>query len=181
MKDPGTGAGFLSHLQDLLGDPLTVLFTCIRIALVYGVLLLLLKASGKRVLGQMTPLDLLTLLLLSNAVQNAMIGPDNSLLGGLLGAGLLLFLDRILSQSSLKRRLEGEPTLLIHEGRVLVDHLKKEGVDERDLLAALREHGIGRVEDVLTAVLEVDGTISVVPKDHLTPKRIRKVRSSRNR
>ncbi|MER3602422.1 MAG: DUF421 domain-containing protein [Thermus sp.] len=171
----------LPHLQALLGDPLTVLFTGVRVVLVYGTLLFFLKASGKRVLGQMTPLDLLTLLLLSNAVQNAMIGPDNSLLGGLLGAGLLLGLDRALAGSLLRRYLEGEPTLLIHEGRILEEHLHKEGVDKGELMAALREHGVARVEDVLMAVLEVDGTISVVAKDHLTPKRIRKVRSSRNR
>jgi hypothetical protein len=68
-----------AHLREALGDPLTLVFTLIRVGVVYAVLLLFLRLSGKRVLGQMTPVDLLTLLL-SNVVQNAMIGPDNSLL-----------------------------------------------------------------------------------------------------
>lgn len=170
-----------AHLREILGDPLTLAFTLLRVAVVYLVLLLFLRLSGKKVLGQMTPLDLLTLLLLSNVVQNAMIGPDNSLLGGLLGAGLLLLLDRVLSHSRLRRSFMGEPVLLVHEGRPVWDHLRREGVELEELMAALREHGVARLEDVLEAVLEVDGTISVVPKDHLEPKRVRKVRSSRNR
>lgn len=170
-----------AHLREILGDPLTLAFTLLRVAVVYLVLLLFLRLSGKKVLGQMTPLDLLTLLLLSNVVQNAMIGPDNSLLGGLLGAGLLLLLDRVLSRSRLRRSFMGEPVLLVHEGRPVWDHLRREGVELEELMAALREHGVARLEDVLEAVLEVDGTISVVPKDHLEPKRVRKVRSSRNR
>ncbi|GAB5602274.1 DUF421 domain-containing protein [Thermus sp. FJN-A] len=170
-----------SHLREALGDPLTVFFTLARVGVVYLVLLGYLRLSGKRVLGQMTPLDLLTLLLLSNVVQNAMIGPDNSLVGGLLGAGVLLLLDRALSQSPLGRRMAGEPTLLVHEGRPIPEHLKREGVDLEALMAALREHGILDLKDVLAAVLEVDGTISVIPRDHLVPKRVRKVRSTRNR
>ncbi|APD10489.1 MULTISPECIES: YetF domain-containing protein [Thermus] len=166
---------------EALGDPVTVLFTLIRVGVVYLTLLLFLRLSGKKVLGQMTPLDLLTLLLLSNVVQNAMIGPDNSLVGGLLGAGLLLLLDRALSRSRLRRSLMGEPVLLVHEGKPVWAHLRREGVELEELMAALREHGVARLEDVLEAVLEVDGTISVVPKDHLEPKRVRKVRSSRNR
>ncbi|BBL83353.1 hypothetical protein TthAA37_22040 (plasmid) [Thermus thermophilus] len=169
------------HLREALGDPLTVLFTLVRVGVVYLVLLGYLRLSGKRVLGQMTPLDLLTLLLLSNVVQNAMIGPDNSLVGGLLGAGLLLFLDRALSRSPLGRRIVGEPTLLVHEGQPIPEHLRREGVDLEELMAALREHGILDLKDVLAAVLEVDGTISAIPKDHTVPKRVRKVRSSRNR
>ncbi|GLV49257.1 DUF421 domain-containing protein [Thermus sp. LT1-2-5] len=170
-----------AHLREALGDPLTLAFTLLRVAVVYLMLLVFLRLSGKKVLGQMTPLDLLTLLLLSNVVQNAMIGPDNSLVGGLLGAGLLLALDRALSHSRLRRSLMGEPVLLVHEGRPVWEHLRREGVELEELMAALREHGVVRLEDVLEAVLEVDGTISVVPKDHLEPKRVRKVRSSRNR
>ncbi len=170
-----------ARLREALGDPLTLAFTLLRVAVVYLVLLLFLRLSGKKVLGQMTPLDLLTLLLLSNVVQNAMIGPDNSLVGGVLGAGLLLLLDRALSRSRLRRSLMGEPVLLVHEGRPVWEHLRREGVELEELMAALREHGVARLEDVLEAVLEVDGTISVVAKNHLEPKRVRKVRSSRNR
>lgn len=170
-----------AHLREAIGDLGTVLFTLLRVAVVYAVLLFFLRLSGKKVLGQMTPVDLLTLLLLSNVVQNAMIGPDNSLTGGLLGAGLLLLLDRALARSPFRRPLLGEPTLLVHEGRLLPEHLRREGVDPEELMAALREHGVERLEDVRLALLEVDGTISVVPKDHPAPRRLRKVRSSRNR
>jgi uncharacterized membrane protein YcaP (DUF421 family) len=169
------------HLLRALGDPLVLLFTLVRVGIVYLILLLFLRVSGKKLLGQMTPLDLLTLLLLANVVQNAMIGPDESLLGGLLGAGLLLLLDRILSQSPLKKGLLGEPTLLVHQGKPLPENLRRERVDLEELMAALREHGVGRLEDVLAAVLEVDGTISVVPRGEPQTKRLRQVRSSRNR
>ncbi|MGC8877109.1 DUF421 domain-containing protein [Thermus sp.] len=170
-----------AHLREALGDPLTVLFTAFRVAAVYLALLFLLRLSGKKLLGQMSPVDLLTLLLLSNVVQNAMIGPDNSLVGGLLGAALLLLLDRLISRSPLRRKALGEPTLLVHEGKVIPEHLAREGVDLEELMAALREHGLMDLKDVLAAVLEVDGTISVIPRDHVAPKRLRKVRSSRNR
>ncbi|MCS7219164.1 MAG: DUF421 domain-containing protein [Thermus sp.] len=171
----------MQALGNVLGDPAAWLLTLVRVGVVYLVLLLFLRWSGKRVLGQMTPLDLLTLLLLANAVQNAMVGPDQSLVGGLLGAGLLLLLDRLFSQRPWRRAFLGEPTLLVHEGKPLLENLRREGVDLDELQAALREHGVARLEEVLTAVLEVDGTISVVPTNHQTPKRVRHVRSSRNR
>lgn len=170
-----------THLREALGEPLTVAFSLLRIGIVYSVLLLYLRLSGKKLLGQMNPLDLLTLLLLSNAVQNAMIGPDNSLTGGLLGAGLLLGLDRLLAKSGWRREFLGQPTLLIHDGKPIAENLAREGIDQAELMAALREHGVGSMDEVLTAVLEVDGTISVVPRNHISPKRVRKVRSSRNR
>lgn len=98
-----------------------------------------------------------------------------------MGAGALLLLDRFFSRSPWARRITGEPTLLVHDGLPILEHLKREGVDLEELMAALREHGVMELKDVLAAVLEVDGTISVIPKDHLVPKRVRKVRSSRNR
>jgi len=171
-----------AHLQTALGDGLTILFTALRVLTVYAVILYFLRLTGKRVLGQFTPFDLLTLLLLSNAVQNAMIGPDNSLTGGLLGAGLLLLANRwVATNTKLRESLEGEPALLIRDGQVIPEALRREGVSEKELQAALREHGLDNPQKVAAAVLEVDGTISVVPIEGHTIKRLRRVKSSRNR
>jgi len=171
-----------AHLQAALGDGLTILFTGLRVLTVYAVILFFLRLTGKRVLGQFTPFDLLTLLLLSNAVQNAMIGPDNSLTGGLLAAAILLLANRwVAANTKLRESLEGEPALLIRDGQVITETLRREGVSEKELQAALREHGLDNPQEVAAAVLEVDGTISVVPAQGHTIKRLRRVKSSRNR
>lgn len=140
----------------------------IRAAAVYLAVVLGLRLSGKREIGQMTLFDLVLLLLLANAVQNAMVGPDTSLIGGILAAGVLLALN--LAVASLRLRwqplralLEGMPTLLVLHGRVLERNLRQEGLDLELLEAALREHGITDIREVEMAVLEVDGSISVVP------------------
>ncbi len=168
-------------LKLALGDGVTLLFTAVRVALVYAGLLLLLRLAGKRTLGQMTPFDLLTLLLLSNAVQNAMIGPDNSLTGGLLAAAILLLFNRAVASSPLRQTLEGSPTLLIQNGQILHEALRREGIELEELDAALREHGVSMPEQGASAVLEIDGTISVVPFQGHTVRKMRHVKSSRNR
>lgn len=150
----------------LVGDVPTLLFTVVRVAVVYTVLLALFRATGKRQLGQLTPFDLITLLLVSNVVQNAMIGPDNSLVGGLLGAGMLLGLNRTVSRAPwLRGKVEGHPVVLIYRGSVERAQLAREGVSEEELEAAVREHGLPDLAAVDTAVLEVDGHISIIPKD----------------
>lgn len=141
----------------------------LRTAAVYVVVLIGLRLAGKREMGQFTPFDLVVILLISNAVQNAMLGPDNSLFGGLLAAAVLLainfFVSRLLGRSHRIRGFTlGSPTLLIHKGTELEAHMKREGLSQEELDMALREHGIERVSDVEIAVLEVDGSISVVPK-----------------
>ncbi|MCS6962786.1 DUF421 domain-containing protein [Thermoflexus sp.] len=140
----------------------------IRAAAVYLAVLIGLRLSGKREIGQMTLFDLVMLLLLANAVQNAMVGPDTSLSGGILAAGVLLALNVVVAQLRLRWRplqtlLEGTPTLLVLHGRVMERNLRREGLDPALLEAALREHGLTDVRDVEIAVLEVDGSISVVP------------------
>jgi uncharacterized membrane protein YcaP (DUF421 family) len=140
----------------------------LRAAAVYLAVLLGLRLSGKRELGQMTVFDLVVLLLLANAVQNAMVGPDTSLTGGILAAGVLLILNAGVAYLRLRRRplrrvLEGSPTLLILHGQVLERNLRRESLDREVLETALREHGVARVEDVEMAVLEIDGSISVIP------------------
>lgn len=148
-----------------------------RTAVVYTVILVGLRLSGKREIGQITVFDLVVLLLLANAVQNAMVGPDTSVGGGIVAAIVLLALSAIVVRARLRwpwirRVLEGTPTLLVLHGQPLAAHLRSEGLDEETLEAALREHGIAQLRDVEMAVLEVDGSISVVPVGAET-KRVR--------
>jgi uncharacterized membrane protein YcaP (DUF421 family) len=140
----------------------------LRTAAVYAVALVGLRLAGKREIGQMTVFDLVVLLLIANAVQNAMVGPDTSLTGGVLAAVVLLVLNTVLARlrlrwPRLRRLVEGSPTLLVLHGEVLADHLRREGLDQDTLEAALREHGVANVADAEMAVLEIDGSISVVP------------------
>jgi len=140
----------------------------IRTVLVYLAVLIGLRLSGKREIGQLTVFDLVVLLLLANAVQNAMVGPDTSVTGGLLAAGVLLILNFVVARSGLRwpkirRFIEGSPTLLILHGKIIPEHLRREGLDKETLESALREHGVMEVSQVEMAVLEIDGSISVVP------------------
>lgn len=140
----------------------------IRTLTVYLAILVGLRLAGKREMGQMTVFDLVVLLLIANAVQNAMVGPDTSLVGGILAAMVLLAVNAVLARvrlhwPQLGRWVEGTPTLLVLHGEVIPAHLRQEGIDEESLAAALREHGVGQVSEVEMAVLEIDGSISVVP------------------
>lgn len=156
----------------------TFLDIILRTVLVYLVVLVGLRLSGKREIGQMTVFDLVVLLLISNAVQNAMVGTDTSLSGGILAAAVLLVLNALiarlrLSSPLLRRWVEGTPTLLVLHGEVIRQHMRREGIDDESLLAALREHGVAEVSAVEMAVLEIDGSISVVPIGEST-KRVKK-------
>jgi uncharacterized membrane protein YcaP (DUF421 family) len=149
----------------------------IRTAVIYLVILVGLRLAGKREVGQLTVLDLVVLLLISNAVQNAMLGPDTSLIGGIIAVVVLLTMSVLLSQlrlrsQRLRRLVLGAPTVLILHGETIPDHMRREGLDEDTLQAALREHGVADVKDVEMAVLEVDGSISVVPAGQET-RRVR--------
>ena len=101
-----------------------------RTAVVYGVVLLGVRVSGKREVGQMTPFDLTLLLLISNSVQNAMTAPDNSLMGGVAAALTLLVLNYVVADLSgtnrrLRKLIQGQPSLLIHEGQIIAAHMAK--------------------------------------------------------
>jgi uncharacterized membrane protein YcaP (DUF421 family) len=140
----------------------------LRTAAVYAIILVGLRLAGKRELGQMTVFDLVVLLLIANAVQNAMVGPDTSLLGGLLAAAVLLAINTVIAwmrlrSPRLRHLVEGTPTLLVLRGKPISGQLRREGIDQETLEAALREHGIENLTDVEMAVLEIDGSISVVP------------------
>jgi uncharacterized membrane protein YcaP (DUF421 family) len=146
-----------------------------RTLIIYLVILVGLRLSGKREIGQMTVFDLVVLLLISNAVQNAMVGPDTSLLGGILAALVLLVANALIARlrltwPGLRRLVEGTPTLLVLHGKVVPEHMRREGIDSESLLAALREHGVSTIDEVEMAVLEIDGSISVVPVGGITTR-----------
>jgi uncharacterized membrane protein YcaP (DUF421 family) len=145
----------------------------LRTAIVYVFVLAGFRLLGKRTTGQMTPFDLTLLLLLANSVQNAMVGPDNSLLGGLAAAAVLLLLNATVGRFARKGRafgkmLRGHARLLVNRGIAVEQNLASEGISRDELMQALREHGVATVEDVRLAVLEVDGTISVLKNDDVS-------------
>src|ERR1700722_102326 len=146
----------------------------LRTGVIYLLVLIGVRLSGKREVGQMTPFDLTLLLLLSNSVQNAMTGPDTSLLGGVVAACTLLVLNYGVagisgSNRRVRRLVEGEPSLLIHDGKVIEAHMAQEHVSMDELHRPLPEHGINSCDQVALAVLEVDGSISCLKYDEIKP------------
>ena len=168
-------------LSDLLTTPASLLGIVIRTVVVYLALAIGIRAAGKRELGQMTPFDLVVVLVISNAVQNAMVGTDTSLVGGLVAAGVLLALNEAVGRARLRwpmlsRRLTGSPTLLVVRGEFVEENLRREGLDRDEVLMAMREHGFSDLTDVQMAMLEVDGTISIVPAGSESQRTRRKLR-----
>ena len=159
----------------------------LRTFVVYLTVLVLLRLAGKRELGQMTPFDLVVILVIANAVQNAMTGGDNSLIGGILAASTLtivkIAVGRWGSRVPFFRRLvASEPTLLLRDGKPLQEALDHERIDIEELEMAARQHGIADLKDVTAAVLEEDGSISIIPKDGTKVRRSpRHFRQFRNR
>ena len=142
----------------------------LRTANVYLFVVTALRLSGKREVGQMSVLELVVILVISDAVQNSMVGDNTSLWGGLVAVTTLLALDfslKALTRRSRKLReaVEGEPRLLVRDGRLLQKAIKEEGLEVEEVRAAVRSHGLARIEDVRLAVLETDGSISVIPQD----------------
>ena len=147
---------------------------CIRGAAVYVFLLIVLRITGKRQVGQLAPFDLILLLVLSNAVQNAMIGPDTSIPAGFITAATLIALNYgvgVLTYHSkfFEGIIEGRPIRLVHDGHIDERNLHKVRMTVHELNAALRAEGHGCVEDVQLAILENTGKISVVGKKNHHP------------
>jgi uncharacterized membrane protein YcaP (DUF421 family) len=152
----------------------TLLEIALRTGVIYLLVLAGIRLSGKREVGQMTPFDLTLLLLLSNSVQNAMTGPDTSLAGGAVAATTLLLLNYLVAEVSggnrrFRKYIQGEPSLLVHDGEVNLAHMAAEHVSMDELERALREHGVGTYKQAALAVLEVDGSISVLKYDDIEP------------
>lgn len=141
----------------------------LRTAIVYVCLVLGFRFLGKREAGQLSTLDLVVLLVISNAVQNAMVGENTSLIGGLVAAGVILVLDLALHAAAdrwgpLRNALDGEPTILVDHGRILYENLRHEGISDRELAVALRQNQLLSAEEALYVFLETNGQISVIPR-----------------
>jgi uncharacterized membrane protein YcaP (DUF421 family) len=146
----------------------------VRALLVYAFLLLLLRLTGKRQVGQLAPFDLVLLLVLSNAVQNSMNGGDNSLIGGLISAVTLVLVNLSIGvithrSKKLEGLIEGRPQVLIHNGMLYQEVMTSARLTHHELHAALRQGGCACVDDVHMAVLENNGSISVVPRRETAP------------
>lgn len=139
----------------------------LRAVAIYVVVLLLVRLSGKRAMGQFTPLDLILLILIGNAVQNGLNGGDNSLTGAVLLASCLIAINYGVAWAAARspraeRLVEGEPVVLARDGRVFLDVLHRELVSKADFHEAMREAGCGSLGQLKLAVLESNGKISVV-------------------
>jgi uncharacterized membrane protein YcaP (DUF421 family) len=154
--------------MDLLQNSyLRIVFSSIA---VYLFLIMAIRLFGKKELAQLSVFDLVFILLISNAVQNAMTGPDVSLLGGLIAAASLFVVNYILKFIELRfpkfgKAIQGEPITLVYKGKILESHLKRAKISPEELTEAIREHGVGSVKEVDLAVLEVDGNISVLSEN----------------
>lgn len=141
----------------------------LRACVVYFILLSMIRMTGKRTMGQFTPFDMLLVVLLGNAVQNALLSEDTSVGGGLVLAATLIALNWIVGLASarsanVERWVEGSPVLLAREGQVYRDVLRRELISHEDFEKAMREAGCLDMADIRLAVLENNGHITVVPR-----------------
>jgi uncharacterized membrane protein YcaP (DUF421 family) len=142
----------------------------LRTLIVYAFLIICLRLAGKRELAQLNSFDLVVLLLLSNTVQNAIIGNDNSLVGGLFGATMLIFINWILVRVSYKynqfdRLLEGDPVKLVQNGQLLEDQCAKQLITRMEIEIAARKQGFDSLADVREAMLEPGGALTFAGKE----------------
>lgn len=154
-------------MNELLARPEVLGWVVLRTLAVYACILAGFRLSGKHEVGQMSPFDFALILLVANAVQNAMVGPDTSLLGGLVAAFVLFGANAVLARLAarhpkLDRKLRGSPRILVNRGQVDSRALSEEHVSHDELMQALREGECPSIADCRLAVLEVDGHISVI-------------------
>lgn len=150
----------------------------LRAVIIYVVLLILLRLTGKRQVGQMSSFDLVLLLVLSNAVQNAMNAGDNTVTAGLILASVLVLLNYLVGLATYKSKrlealVEGRPEVLIHNGKLFTEVMEREQLTHHELNAALRAAGCSSVEEVHYAILENNGRVSIQAKKNSTgPKQV---------
>jgi uncharacterized membrane protein YcaP (DUF421 family) len=156
-------------MQDLLSNNyVRIIFSTL---IIYLFIVIAIRLFGKKELAQLSVVDMVFILLISNAVQNAMVGPDSSLSGGLVAASTLFLMNYILKYIQYKfpkfgKVVEGDAIMLIYKGKVIDEHLKKAQITVDELLEAVREHGVPTVKEVDLAILEVDGNISVLSNEY---------------
>ena len=141
----------------------------LRAVVVYVFLLVLLRLTGKRQVGQLAPFDLVLLLVISNTVQNAMNAGDNSVTAGLLLAVTVVGLNMVVAQLTFRSKrleglVEGEPQVLVHNGKLNSRLMDREKLTQHELMAALRQGGCLSVDEVHAAILERNGSITVVAR-----------------
>lgn len=156
-------------MEDLLNIVLRSL--CVYLFMVAGI-----RIFGKNQLSQLNAGDVVLLLLISNAVQNAMVGENTSLQGGLVAASVLFLANFLLKKlmfknPAVKSFLESDPVILVRDGKVLRENLAKAEISMDELEESIREHGVEKVEEVKLSVMEVDGNISVISENE-TDKQI---------
>jgi uncharacterized membrane protein YcaP (DUF421 family) len=159
----------LFHIGPDAQTTITVLEKIVRPVLVYVFLVVGLRLAGKRELAQLNAFDLVVLLTISNTVQNAIIGPDNSLLGGVIGATTLLVVNYmvvrfVFAHPRIERLLEGDAETLVRRGHLVEDRLRAEGITVAELESAARRQGFGSLVEVDRAMLEANGGITFVAK-----------------
>jgi uncharacterized membrane protein YcaP (DUF421 family) len=150
-----------------------IFLIALRSLIVYIVIVFGIRIFGKREISQLSVIDLVFILLISNSVQNAMVGSDTTLMGGIVAAIALfvanLLLGNLLYKSKrVNKLLQGSPLMLIYQGRVIQKHLDQAKIPHEELEAVVREHGVDTIENVNLAVLEADGNISVLSDDFKT-------------
>jgi uncharacterized membrane protein YcaP (DUF421 family) len=167
-------------LPSALVPSVNVLELAVRAVVVYAGLLIALRIFGKREIGQFTIYDLVFVLLVANALQPAMTGPDTSLVGGLVLIAALVAANAIVGRldqvPAVHRLFTPTPAEIIKEGAYIKPTMEREGVTEDEIEMAIREHGLSGAKDVKLAVLEADGTISVVPKEAMVQRTKHRVR-----
>jgi len=172
-------------MWDVLVPTVPILEIVLRTVVVYVAVLVLLRFAGKRELGQMSVADLVVIIVIANAVQNAMNGGDVSLTGGIVAAATLVVVNLLVGRYGSRLPIIGhhirdEPTLLMQDGALLEKNMQHEHVDKEDIEMAAREHGISDLSEVSEAVLEPDGSISIIPskggKIHRSRRSIRQFR-----
>ena len=139
----------------------------LRSLIVYFFLLIMFRLLGKREVAQMTVFDLIVLMVISNVLQNAMIGPDNSVTGGLIGATAILAVNWLVGRAAFssrwfERAIEGVPIVLAHRGEFVEQNLRRAGITKDELLSNLRSQGVFHLNDVRACVLEPSGKLSVL-------------------
>lgn len=150
---------------------------------IYVFIVLAIRLFGKKELAQLSVIDLVFILLISNSVQNAMVGPDTSMWGGILAAlGLFsanyIFKQLLYRSKSVNEFIQGDPVMLVHHGNIIQENLKKERISMEELEATIREHGIPSISNVDLAVLEVDGNISILSENY-QKKIVKKIKAHR--
>lgn len=140
-------------------------------AAVYVFITIAIRIFGKKELAQLSVMDLVFVLLISNAVQNAMVGSDSTLLGGLVAALTLFLIDYLFKYLQYRSKkfthlMEGEAIVVVYNGRVNDKNMRKVRLTTDELLEAIREHGVSSIKDVNLALLEVDGNISILSNNY---------------